>query len=105
MGDKVIFYLIITAFCIVYSILIYFGKGPLFSVTYFMMNKEMRKKMKSKQECRFLSMTFAGIAVLTALMAIGEIGQISWMKKLVIVWAIVLVIFIFIQSILRGMKK
>lgn len=105
MGERAIFYLIITVLCALYAVLIFFGKAPLFSVTYLMMDKKMKKKMKTKEECRFLSMTFGGIAILAALMTIGEVTKISWMTKLVVVWAIVLLIFIFIQSVRKGLKK
>ena len=52
MEGSIIFYLAIAVFCTVYAVCIFFGKGPIFSAAYFAMDKEGRKKMKSKEECR-----------------------------------------------------
>lgn len=82
-----------------------FLKRPNFSAAYFAMDKEGRKKMKSKEECRSLSMIFGGVAILTALMAIGEMAKLEWMKTVVVIWAAVLLIFIFGRAVRKGMKK
>lgn len=100
-----IFYLIITILCIIYAVCIFFEKGPLLSVSYFMMDKEMKKKMKTREECRFLCMIFAGIASLTVWMTIAEWTKAEWMGKFILVWAIILVLFIFIQSLRKVLKK
>ena len=105
MEMKVMVYLVIAVFCTIYAGCIFFGKGPIFSAAYFAMDKEGRKKMKSKEECRSLSMIFGGVAILTALMAIGEMAKLEWMKTVVVIWAAVLLIFIFGRAVRKGMKK
>ncbi|MBS5216108.1 MAG: DUF3784 domain-containing protein [Clostridiales bacterium] len=105
MEGSIIFYLAIAVFCTVYAVCIFFGKGPIFSAAYFAMDKEGRKKMKSKEECRSMSLIFGGVAVLTILMAIGELAKLEWMKTVVLIWAAVLVILIFARAVRKGIKK
>ena len=52
-----------------------------------------------------MSLIFGGVAVLTILMAIGELAKLEWMKTVVLIWAAVLVILIFARAVRKGIKK